>query len=218
MSEALPAEVAAHIFAVEGGFQRHPDDPGNYRPDGTLVGTMYGISARSYPTVDIPNLTKDEASRIYARDFWTPSGAAAAYAAGRYGLALATFDAAVHSGVSRAKTWLAEAQDDYRLAIAARLRFMTNLDTWPTFGRGWARRIAGVLEAATKAEVAHRPRPEPVVAKPAPASGPRTSSAVVTRVKFEGRFTARLALAFAGELLGRYDVTTGPESARIVEL
>ena len=45
----------------EGGFQNAPNDPGNYRPDGTLVGTNFGISAASYPTLDIRDLTQPEA-------------------------------------------------------------------------------------------------------------------------------------------------------------
>jgi lysozyme family protein len=33
-----------------------------------------------------------------------------------------------------------------RRMLAQRLRFMTDLKTWPHFGRGWARRIADMLE------------------------------------------------------------------------
>ena len=32
--------------------------------------------------------------------------------------------------------------------LACRLQFYTDLATWPTFGRGWARRVAGNLRAA----------------------------------------------------------------------
>ncbi|MFZ0945686.1 MAG: glycosyl hydrolase 108 family protein [Syntrophobacteraceae bacterium] len=46
----------------EGGYVFDPDDPGGM--------TKYGISARSYPTVDIKGLTRDDASAIYYRDFW----------------------------------------------------------------------------------------------------------------------------------------------------
>jgi lysozyme family protein len=30
--------------------------------------------------------------------------------------------------------------------LAQRLRFMTNLANWPAFSRGWARRIADLME------------------------------------------------------------------------
>jgi lysozyme family protein len=74
------------------------------------------------------------------------------------------FDAAVNSGVGQAIKWLQRAvgvADDGVIgqqtlnALAAangdvvakrfngqRLMFMTNLSTWQTFGKGWARRIA----------------------------------------------------------------------------
>ena len=34
--------------------------------------TRWGISQRSYPHLDIRNLTRDDAVQIYHRDFWTP--------------------------------------------------------------------------------------------------------------------------------------------------
>ena len=35
---------------------------------------------------------------------------------------------------------------------AARLRFLRSLDTWPDFGRGWARRVAAVRALALAME------------------------------------------------------------------
>ena len=46
----------------EGGYVNDPDDAGGE--------TKYGISKRSYPSVDIKNLTTDEAKAIYKRDYW----------------------------------------------------------------------------------------------------------------------------------------------------
>jgi len=34
--------------------------------------TNYGISKRSYPSLDIKNITKEQAAQIYRRDFWNP--------------------------------------------------------------------------------------------------------------------------------------------------
>lgn len=48
--------------AVEGGYVNNPRDPGGE--------TKYGISKRSYPNLDIKNLTLDQASAIYRSDFW----------------------------------------------------------------------------------------------------------------------------------------------------
>ena len=46
----------------EGGYVDDPADPGGR--------TKYGISQRSYPDLDVRNLTKDNAIDIYWRDFW----------------------------------------------------------------------------------------------------------------------------------------------------
>ena len=53
------------IFKYEGEYTNTPDDPGGE--------TKYGISKRSYPGVDIANLTKEQAKEIYKRDFWDKS-------------------------------------------------------------------------------------------------------------------------------------------------
>jgi lysozyme family protein len=52
------------VLEDEGGYVNHPHDPGGE--------TKYGISKRSYPDVDIKNLTVDQAKAIYLRDFWKP--------------------------------------------------------------------------------------------------------------------------------------------------
>lgn len=46
----------------EGGYVNHPQDPGGE--------TKYGISKRAYPHLDIKNLTRDDAKRIYFRDYY----------------------------------------------------------------------------------------------------------------------------------------------------
>jgi len=50
------------ILNAEGGYVNHPKDPGGE--------TNYGISKRSYPNLDIKNLTKEAATEIYFKDFW----------------------------------------------------------------------------------------------------------------------------------------------------
>lgn len=62
------------IFRDEGGFSDDPNDSGNWTGgaigSGTLVGTNFGISAASYPDLDIVNLTQDDATQIYYTDWW----------------------------------------------------------------------------------------------------------------------------------------------------
>lgn len=50
------------LFGVEGGYVNDVDDAGGE--------TKYGICKRSYPNVDIKNLTLDTAAMIYDQDFW----------------------------------------------------------------------------------------------------------------------------------------------------
>jgi len=136
------------LFEVEGGYVNHPDDPGGE--------TNFGISKRSYPNEDIRNMTRERATVLYDRDYWSRIPADAPG-----GVRWFAFDCAVHHGASRALAWLAP--DDMTLArfatlermTATRLTFMAGLTTWPSFGRGWARRVARVLAGIATYEAQH---------------------------------------------------------------
>ena len=159
------------LIGHEGGYTNNPNDPGNWTGgkvnSGTLRGTKYGISAASYPTLDIKNLGLQEAQDIYRRDFWNKAGCPDCSPR----LALALFDAAVNNGVSRAVKWLqgavgvtqdggygsqtraavqkAMAKDPLDLDLATevhaqRIFFMASLADWKNFGLGWARRLASI--------------------------------------------------------------------------
>ena len=65
-------KCAEVILRNEGGYQCHPSDRGNYTPDGHLIGTKYGISARIFPQEDIKNLTKERAKYLIWKHFWVP--------------------------------------------------------------------------------------------------------------------------------------------------
>ena len=64
-----------YTVGQEGGFTKDPNDAGNWTGgtigSGQLKGTKFGISAASYPNVDIENLTIDQAKAIYQKDYWT---------------------------------------------------------------------------------------------------------------------------------------------------
>ncbi len=79
------------ILTFEGGYVNHPDDPGGE--------TKYGIAKRYHPTLDIKNLTLDEAKEIYYRDYWLASHA---HKIPDLKLALIYFDTAVNCGVATA--------------------------------------------------------------------------------------------------------------------
>lgn len=68
------AAAMAELTVLEGGLTKDPDDRGNWTGGkvgaGELKGTKCGISAATYPQLDIERLTKAEISAIYYVDFW----------------------------------------------------------------------------------------------------------------------------------------------------
>jgi len=69
--------------------------------------TKYGISKRSYPNLDIKNLTLNEARNIYYKDFWkTPHMNLDKFP---YDIALELFDTGVNLGMPTARKILQQA-------------------------------------------------------------------------------------------------------------
>ena len=66
MSEKTQLTTFNNIIEVvlqhEGGYVNDPDDMGGE--------TKYGITKRFYPDVDIKNLTIEQATNIYRKDYW----------------------------------------------------------------------------------------------------------------------------------------------------
>jgi lysozyme family protein len=92
-------EVACEaVLAEEGELSIDPADPGNWTGGkcglGKLCGTKWGISSKSYPSLDLHNLTRADALAIYRRDFWDKIGGDQLPAP----VALMVFDAAVNQG------------------------------------------------------------------------------------------------------------------------
>ena len=86
------------VLQHEGGYSKDPDDPGGE--------TNFGISKRSYPDVDIANLTVDDAKAIYQRDYWVPL---MLDQVNDQAVATKVFDTAVNIGKSRAVKFLQRA-------------------------------------------------------------------------------------------------------------
>lgn len=89
----------AIVVGVEGGYSKDPADPGNWTGGavgkGELRGTMLGISAASFPTLDIANLTRDAAAAIYRAKYWDKIAGDALPPA----IGLIVFDCAVNQGL-----------------------------------------------------------------------------------------------------------------------
>lgn len=62
------------LIGLEGKYSNDERDPGNWTGGavgkGELRGTMYGISAAAYPTLNIIGLTLTGAKAIYLQDYW----------------------------------------------------------------------------------------------------------------------------------------------------
>jgi lysozyme family protein len=76
MADARTAILITIDTDHEGGFQKMPNDPGNWTGGkvgvGELVGTKYGITSQDMPGVDIENLTPDQAVAYYSEHYWKP--------------------------------------------------------------------------------------------------------------------------------------------------
>jgi lysozyme family protein len=86
------------LIGIEGGYVNDPTDRGGE--------TKYGISKRSYPHLDIKNLSLQDAKEIYYRDFWQVNGLDNIL---KYEVAAELFDTGVNMGVGIASRFLQEA-------------------------------------------------------------------------------------------------------------
>lgn len=143
------------LMGHEAGYVNDPKDPGGE--------TKWGISKRSYPRLNIKELTRQQAKVIYRDDFWNRINAGKLHD----GTAFQLLDFAINSGIEVAVRALQRAvgvaddghwgkfsqaaadamseSDQIMRVLAERLIFMTGLRNWPDHGKGWARRIAANL-------------------------------------------------------------------------
>jgi lysozyme family protein len=166
MAAANFEAALARVLAHEGGYVDHPLDPGGATKYGVTRATLAAWRGRPVSKAEVMALSRAEAGEIYRARYWKavrgdelPTG-----------LDYALFDIAVNSGPGRAARLigaalgrpglraidgevaaLCKARDAaalIRAVCAARRGFLQRLPTWPTFGRGWSRRVAEVERAA----------------------------------------------------------------------
>lgn len=171
----------AEILAHEGGYVDHPRDPGGATNLGITRATLAAwrnVKLARVPKSDVRKLSREEAADIYRARYWDVCRCGEMPP----GIDLVVFDAAVNSGPRRSIKWLqaslgvkvngyvgrstitAAANGDAAAvvggALGRRERFLRNLSTWKTFGRGWSRRLAAIRKSALGA-VADRPAVAP---------------------------------------------------------
>lgn len=155
------------VLAHEGGFVNHPKDPGGPTNRGVTQRVYDGYRDRiGQPRRSVRAITNDEVGEIYLRQYWKPIRGDDLPA----GLDYAVFDFAVNSGVKRAAQELqrvlgvkvdgtigevtlaaarkADVFDLIERLCARRMEFLRGLRTWPTFGKGWSRRVMGQHDGA----------------------------------------------------------------------
>ena len=148
------------IFDNEGGYSNNPLDPGGE--------TKFGISKRSYPNVDIKNMTLDKAAVIYKRDYWDKINGDAL----PYPVALVAFDIGVNAGIHEAAILLQKSVDvvqDGNIGpktinavknhdiielinefSTLRMLYYISLANFKIFGKGWTKRSFDTHTEAVK--------------------------------------------------------------------
>lgn len=166
MKDNFDAALKA-ILHHEGGYVNHPADPGGMTNLGVTKRVWEEWVGHEVDEKAMRALTPEIVAPLYKVKYWDkikgddlPSG-----------VDYCVFDAAVNSGPSRAAKWLqgcVGVEQDGGIgpktlaAVAAfdpkelvedyakrRLSFLMDLKTWPTFGKGWGRRVAEVQTSAS---------------------------------------------------------------------
>lgn len=151
------------VLNLEKGYVNNPKDNGGE--------TKFGISKKSYPNEDIPNLTVERARELYKKDYWdkikgdhvpTP-------------VALMFFDLAINSGVSGAtkiiqkavgakvdgkvgdetikaieNAWIDNGDALLDTLTEKRMDLYMNHEDWEEFKNGWTTRAEETRNAAYK--------------------------------------------------------------------
>ena len=152
------------LIGNEGVFTNDPRDHGNWDSGrcnvGTLKGTKYGISAAQYPLENIKDMKLERAKQLYKRDYWDKLNCDQMPQT----IAFDMFDMAVNSGVKNAAITLQKTVQFLQDGIigkqtldavhamdkelldkrfnANRLLFICAIPTFPTYGKGWVKRVA----------------------------------------------------------------------------
>ncbi len=167
-------QALRHVLKHEAGFTADERDPGNRLPDGRKGSTMLGVTQLNWENHvghqvthnEMRSLTPAMVAPLYKTQYWDKVKGDSL----PDGVDYVVFDAAVNSGTSRAAKWLqacvnVEADgaigpktlaavnaadrltliDDYS---KRRLSFLMDLSHWPTFGKGWTRRVSEVEQTA----------------------------------------------------------------------
>lgn len=185
------ARALALVLKSEGGWSDNPADPGGATMKGVTLANFRRYVKADAGKADLRRITDAEVADVYRCFYWE----AVAGVALPDGIDYAVFDFAVNSGPERAARYLQAVLgvvQDGRIGPAtlaaatakpagvvidalcdARLAFLEQLPTWPTFGKGWSARVASMrreallMSAGPQASVQVPPQaPMPAAARP----------------------------------------------------
>jgi lysozyme family protein len=159
-------ECLRYVLQHEGGYVNNPNDPGGHTNLGITKDTWERWVGHPVSVDVIRALTVEQVTPVYREKYWDRAKCGAL----PVGIDYIVFDAAVNSGPGRAIKFLQETvgttpdgvlgprtlgavqdhqiEDVIKLYGACRLEFLAELKTWPTFGRGWRRRVDEVTRSA----------------------------------------------------------------------
>ena len=158
----------AELLKHEGGYVDHPQDPGGRTNLGVTQAVWEDWIDRAVSEENMKALTPAKVAPLYREMYWDRIKGDKLPA----GVDYCVFDAAVNSGASRAAKWLQTTVGAVADGVigeqtlkqvlltnpqmlidkyaANRLAFLQRLTTWPTFGKGWERRVEEVRVTALK--------------------------------------------------------------------
>ncbi|WP_233203887.1 glycoside hydrolase family 108 protein [Novosphingobium sp. HII-3] len=162
-STGIPVDPFARALSLilrhEGGFVNHPKDPGGMTNLGVTRKTLEGWRGRAVTEAEMRALTPAAVAPIYRKNYWDAARCDDLHPA----LALCVFDFAVNAGPGRAVKLLQsiahvpvdgaigpqtiaaanklDPADAARRYSEARRAYYRSLSTFPTFGKGWLRRV-----------------------------------------------------------------------------
>lgn len=195
------ARALSLVLKHEGGWADHPKDPGGATMKGVTLANFRRFVKPKATKDDLRKITDQQIATVYRRHYWDAvSGAELPD-----GIDFAVFDFAVNSGPSRAAKYLQKVvgvPQDGKIGPATikasravlpatvihklcddRMAFLRRLPTWPTFGKGWSRRVTDVRAEALSLSGKPTPENPTIVEKRVEVDRPVVPEKVETKVK-----------------------------------
>jgi len=233
MTASTYDEALRRVLAHEGGYTSHPSDPGGPTNWGITIHDARAYWRPNATAADVQAMPLMVAQEIYRTKYAAPL---------RYndlpaGVDFAVLDYGINSGIGRAakvlqrlvgvevdggigeQTLACTRARDPKVLVAAicdeRLAFLQGLKTWPTFGRGWGRRVAEV-RAAALVMAGRSQSVQPIILAPASRTAglPAASRGGVPSLDDAGAIPSWLARMNA--ILGIYEFTGSADNPAII--